>query len=125
MRLFSLEYYRKIMNSDEINFVSAKKRSQFKVKNQLGPFIYNSREAGNEADQILKQMKFQQSFMWRYDPIGFMTILRKKDKLGPYIHHPIPEIERYANQSEWVENTLVDRDSTNVDVENSLCDLER
>ena len=33
MRLFSLEYYRQIMNSDEINFVSAKKRSQFKVKN--------------------------------------------------------------------------------------------
>ena len=32
MRLFSLEYYRQIMNSDEINFVSAKKISQFKVK---------------------------------------------------------------------------------------------
>ena len=113
------------MNSDEINFVSAKKRSQLKVKNKLGPFICNSREVGEEAGQILQQMKFQKSFMWRYDPQEFMTRLRKKAKLWPYINHLIPKIERFANQSEWVENTLVDRDSTKVDVENALCDLER
>ena len=41
------------MNSDEINFILAKKISQFEVKNQLGPLIFNSREAGEEADQIL------------------------------------------------------------------------
>lgn len=63
--------------------------------------------------------------MWRHDPQGFMTRLRKKAKLGPYIHHPIPEIEAYANQSEWLENTLIDRDSTKVDIENTLIDLER
>ena len=45
--------------------------------------------------------------------------------MGPYIHHPIPEIKRYANQSESVENILVDRDSTKVVVENALGDLER
>ena len=54
-----------------------------------------------------------------------MRRLRKKAKLGPYIHHPIPEIERYANQSEWVKKTLVDSDSTKADVVNALCDLER
>lgn len=53
MRLFALEYYRKIMNFDEVNFVSAKKRTQFRVKIQLGPFIFNSREVGQEADLIL------------------------------------------------------------------------
>ena len=68
----------------------------------------------------MQQMKFEKSFMWRYDPQEFMTRLRKKAMLGPYIHHPIPEIEIYANQSEWVENTLVDRDNTKVDVENTL-----
>jgi len=125
MRLFALEYYRQIMKSDEINFVLTNKISQFKVKNQLVHFICNSREAGKEADQILQQMKFQKSFMSRYDPQEFMTRLRKKAKLGPYIHHPIAEIERYANQSKWVESTLVDRDSTKVDVENALCDIER
>jgi len=63
--------------------------------------------------------------MWRYDPQGFMTKLRQKAKLGPYIHHEILEIERYANQPEWLENILIDRDSTKVDVENTLFDLER
>lgn len=63
--------------------------------------------------------------MWKYDPQGFMTKLRKKDKLGPYNHHPMPAIEAYANQSEWLENTLIDRDSTKVDIENTLIDLER
>jgi len=63
--------------------------------------------------------------MWRYEPQGFMSKIRQKVKLGPYIHHHIPEIERYANQSEWLENTLVDRDSTKVDVENTLIDIER
>jgi len=113
------------MNSDDVNFVLAKKRTQFKVKNQLSPFICNSREEGQEANLIMQQMKFQNNFMWRYDPQGFMTKLRQKVKLGPYIHHSILEIERYANQSDWLENTLVDRDSTKVYVENTLCDLER
>ena len=43
MRLFSLEYYRHIINSDEVNFVKAKKKAQLKIKDQLGPFIRNSK----------------------------------------------------------------------------------
>lgn len=70
-------------------------------------------------------MKFQRSFIWRYDNLEFITKKRKKVKLGPFIHHPILEIEGYANQIEWVENTLVDRDNTRVDVENALIDLEK
>ena len=54
----------------------------------------------------------------------FITKKWKKFKLGPFIHHPIPEIEAYENQTEWVECTLVDRDITRVDVENALIDLE-
>jgi len=70
-------------------------------------------------------MKFQKNFMSRYDPQGFMTRVRQKVKLGPYIHHPIPELEAYANQSKWLENTLIYRDSTKVDIENTLIGLER
>ena len=31
-RLFALEYYRKIINADDINFVNAKKKANFKIK---------------------------------------------------------------------------------------------
>ena len=46
MRLFALEYIRQILNSDEINFLAAKKKTQFKIKNQVGPFFCNNRDAG-------------------------------------------------------------------------------
>ena len=90
MRLFALEYYRQIINADDVNFVNAKKKAYFSIKDQLGPFICNFREAGKEADLILQRMKFQRIFVWRYDPLEFIT--KNKVKLGPFIHHPIPKI---------------------------------
>jgi len=72
MRLFSLEYYRQIINSDEVHFVRTKKKAQLRIKDHLGPFICNSREAGKEADEILQRLKLKQSFMWTYDPHSFI-----------------------------------------------------
>lgn len=63
--------------------------------------------------------------MWIYDPCDFICNRRQKNKMTPYIHHRIPKIEKYANHLEWVENTLVDRNSTEVVVENALIDLEK
>lgn len=57
MRLFSLDYYRQIMNSDEVNFVLAKRKTQFRVKDQLGPFICNSRKARKEGSERAKAME--------------------------------------------------------------------
>jgi len=127
MRIFSLEYFRQIINSDEVHFLAYKKKTQFKVKNQLGPFICNNREARPEADSLLQKMKFRNNFIWKYDPQGVITKLRLKVKLGAYIHHLRPDIElgMFANQDEWVEITLIDMDSIVVDVENTLIDLER
>jgi len=45
MRLFSLEYYKKIINSYEVHFVEPKKKAQLKIRGQLSPFICNNREA--------------------------------------------------------------------------------
>ena len=44
MRIFALEYLRQILNADSINFMEAKKKTQFKLKNQVGPFIINHRD---------------------------------------------------------------------------------
>ena len=41
IRVFALEYIRQILNSDSINFLAAKKKTEFKLKNQVGPFICN------------------------------------------------------------------------------------
>lgn len=51
-------------------------------------------------------MKFSLSFTWSYDPYGIILKLIVENKITPYIHTSRPEIEKYANQLEWTENTL-------------------
>lgn len=113
-----------MISANETNLVNAKKKANFKIKYQLGTFICNYREAGHEADLILQSMKFIRSFLWRYDHLEFITKKRQKVRLGPFIHHHIPKTEAYANQSEWVEGTLIDQENTRTKVENALINLE-
>jgi hypothetical protein len=112
VRIFALEYIRQIMNSDDIHFVSLKKKQQLRIKGQIGSFICNSRGAGDEADKLLREMKFLTSFAWHYDPCGIISEMRVKNKNAPYAHEPRPEIERFANQTEWEPDTLVDVEPT-------------
>ena len=99
-----------MINSDIVHFCNAKKKAQLRIKSQLGPFVCNSRDAGKEAERILEEyLRLQKSFYWvPYDPSSFICDRRMKNKLSPYIHHKIPEIEQYANMDEWIEGTLVE-----------------
>lgn len=38
-----------MMNIDDIHFFSSKKKSQFKLKAQIGPFIVNTRALGTST----------------------------------------------------------------------------
>jgi hypothetical protein len=107
-----LEYIRQIMNSDDIHFVSLKKKQQLRIKGQIGSFICNNRGAGDEADRLLREMKFTTSFTWHYDPYGIISEMKVKNKNAPYVHEPRPEIEKFANQVEWEPDTLVDAEPT-------------
>ena len=95
------------MNSDDIHFVSLKKKQQLRIKGQIGPFICNSRGAGEEADRILKGMNFSTSFIWRYDPHGIISDMRVKNKNTPYTHEPKPDIEKFTNRTVWLTDTLL------------------
>jgi hypothetical protein len=97
-----------MINSYDIHFVSLKKKQQMRIKGQIGPFICNSRAVGEEADKLLKEMKFNTTFIWRYDPSGIIAEMRSKNKHSPYAHTLKPEIEKYVNQTKWEVNTLVD-----------------
>lgn len=95
---------------DEIHFVSAKKKSQFKVKTQIRTFICNIRVVGEEVDKLLKEMQFNLSFTLSYDSSGVISKLRVEIKSTPYFDTSRPKIERYKNQLEWMENTLQEAD---------------
>jgi hypothetical protein len=53
-------------------------------------------------------MKFVTSFPWHYDPHGIISEMRVKNKNAPYVHEPRPEIEQFANRTEWEPDTLED-----------------
>jgi hypothetical protein len=108
VRIFSLEYIRQMINSDDIHFVSLKKKQQLKIKGQIGSFICNNCGAGEEEDRLLKEMKFFMSFTWHYDPCGIISKMRVKNKNIPYVHESRPEVEEFANQTVWEPNTLVE-----------------
>lgn len=112
MRLFALEYLRQMINADLLHFYNAKKKAHLRIKNQLGPFVCNTREAWREAKIILEDhLKLQKSFGWiPYDPNSFICDRRMKNGLSPYIHHRILEIEQFASMDEWREQTLVEND---------------
>jgi hypothetical protein len=107
VRIFALEYIRQIMNSDDIHFVSLKKKQQLRIKGQIGSFICNSQGAREEADRMLREMKFFLSFPWHYDPCRIISEMRVKNKNILYVHVSKPEIEKFANQTVWVPDTLV------------------
>ena len=125
MRLFALEYYRQMINSDHIHFTRANKKAQLRIKDHLSPFVCNNREAGKVAEEIIEHMRLNKSFGLRYDPRSFICDRRMKNKLSPYLYHKIPEIEQYANMNEWREGTLVERDNDQVNVENVMRYLEK
>jgi hypothetical protein len=108
VRIFSLEYIRQIMNSDDIHFVSLKKKQQLRIKGQIGSFICNSHGAGEESDRMLREMKFFLSFPWHYDPCGIISEMRVKNKNILYVHESKPKIEKFANQIVWVPDTLIE-----------------
>jgi hypothetical protein len=108
IRIFSLEYIRQIINSDDIHFVSLKKKQQLIIKGQIGSFIYNNRGDEEEADKLLKEMKFVTSFTWHYDPCGIISEMRVKNKNILYVHESRPEVEKFTNQTVWEPNTLVE-----------------
>jgi hypothetical protein len=97
-----------MINSDDIHFVSLKKKKQMRIKGIIGPFIYIGRVVGEEADKLLIEMIFSTSFIWRYDPSGIIAEMISKNKSSPYAHTLKLEIEKYVNQTEWGENTLAD-----------------
>ena len=91
-----------------IKNLAAKNKTQFKLKNHVGPFICNHREAGVEVAKQLLEYRFDESFLWNYDPHGILSKMSVKCKLTPYIHDNKPKIEKIANQIEWLDNTLME-----------------
>lgn len=58
IRIFALEYIRHMINMDQLHFVAANKKPQFKIKTQVGPFVCNARLAGKEEETLQRIQKY-------------------------------------------------------------------
>ena len=127
MRLFALEYYRQLIQSDLTHFHSSKKKAHLNFKNELGPFIMNKKEGWEAADLILKDKhKLSYSFRWvPYDPQGFITARRTKYRLLAIKHCHYPHLEQYANLQEWQLDTLVESLSEEEKIVKNMKELEK
>lgn len=116
-----------MINADLVHFCNAKKKAQLRIKNQLGPFVCNTRDVWKEAEFFLEDhLRLRKNFRWvPYDSNSFRCDRRMKNKLSPYIHHRIPDIEKFANLDEWIERTLVENDSEQVNFDNAMRNLEK
>jgi hypothetical protein len=101
MRIFSLEYIRQRLNSDQVNFVSKKRKATFKLKKEVGPFVVNNRAALQVVEILLQEMNFQQGEIWHYDPYSIISTKRIEVDLSPYEHHSQPQLEQLMNQYSW------------------------
>jgi hypothetical protein len=79
-----------------------------RIKGQIGSFICNSRAVEEEANKLLKEMKFSINFPWQYDPCGIITEMRLRNKISPYAHVPKQEVDKFMNQTKWEVNILED-----------------
>jgi len=74
-----------------------KKKTSFKLKKELGPFIVKDNSTLQEVEEHLKEMGLDLTKAWNYDPHGVITTIRKKYGLLPYPHKSNPDIENLAN----------------------------
>lgn len=51
-------------------------------------------------------MGFNHNFPLSYDPAEIISRKRVENRSTPYVHTHRPSIDQYANQTEWVPNTL-------------------
>lgn len=91
---------------DDLNFVSHKRKSQLKIKAQIGSFICNTRSASVEAGKLLRKMNFHPNFTWSNDPFDIISVVTVNFKMSRYNHTLRPEIEKFMNQEQWVDGTL-------------------
>jgi hypothetical protein len=103
LRIFSLEFIRQSLDSDNIHFIPRKKRTNFKIKREVGPFIVYNRTTLQVVETKLQELNLERGEAWKYDPFGIIKEKRLELGLTSYEHHNKPHIEIIMNLYSWEE----------------------
>lgn len=103
---FSYEVLRQKMIVNELHFVSKKKGSLFSYLNVISPLIAKNKNAIDALEKEIFSFGFLQDDLWHYDPMGIIPSLKTQAQLSAYIHEKIPEVEKLANITTLVSDTV-------------------
>lgn len=67
----------------------------------VGSFDVNSRQAFQQVEIMLKELKFEIGEVWNYDPHGIISNRRKEINASTYEYEYKPELESKDNLSSW------------------------
>ena len=85
-RIFSLEFMRQRLQSEEEHFGAFKKSSNIKFPLKVGSFIFKRKGALVFIEKLLESMEFQKGPKINYDPHHVMSLRKQANKNKPFDH---------------------------------------
>jgi len=73
LRIFSLEFIRQSIATNQLHFLLAKKGHLFKLGILVGTFVVNSRQVFGVVEAFLREVNFDIGEAWHYDPHGVIA----------------------------------------------------
>jgi hypothetical protein len=69
------------------------KKTNFKPKREIGPFIVHTRSSLQVVETMLQELGFEQGTTWKYDPLGVISNKRLELQITTYEHQRKPDLE--------------------------------
>jgi len=111
--LFSLEYCRQILMTDQFHFVSKNKKSYFSLPAEVSSFLIKSRSYIDYINKFLTSYHLKNDISCNFYPYHVIFKHGKNVGLPVYQHCPNIAIEMIANKNTWqeVKNVLIMKNS--------------
>ena len=88
-RVFSLEFARQRVHTENEHFLNNKKGCNISFHYTIGPFVIKSSQTVQILIEILESMKLQRIEKMNYDPRGVMSTRKKEVRIQAFKHQKI------------------------------------
>ena len=104
-RIFTLDFMRQRLLSEEEHFGAFKKYSSIKFPLKVGPFIFKGKGALDFTEKLLKNMDFIKDVNVNYDPHHVISLRKQANKNKPFEHQAIEGLAEMANLLQYTDRS--------------------
>ena len=105
-KLFSLEYIRKRLFTENEQFVKARKGCNIKFHYYIGPFVMSSLDL-SIVEQILESFNFQEAQRINYDPKKIVSKRKKTSRCGTFENQEVKGLAALANAEDVINEKYI------------------